>query len=380
VDNVGSSTDGALTGFSLPSAAIVVGMTAIKRPTIRVSDPSELLEAIPYLIGFHPRESLVLIGFRHDPETSYRRQIGVSVRVDLPPTTPSQSDLLPLAAALRRAGIESCIAAVLTSDVGPAPTEDLRWDVLAQTLAQSLDDEDILLEDVLLANDTHWWSMQCSNDLCCPPEGTQRAVGCSVTAAEATVAGLVALPDREAVERMVDPLPDEDRLRLHGVLAAAVQRVSDAAHADRLRRVRRTDENALFAEIELWSDRGRQSRSLSDRRLARFGVALSDVAIRDSLWLAIDEGRCDATDFLRELLRRLPSPYDAPALFLFGWSQWRLGNGTLAAIAAERALASNPDYSAARLLQEAVLNGIDPRSFPTLVLPDAAAEVLPDQR
>ncbi len=51
-----------------------------------------------------------------------------------------------------------------------------------------------------------------------------------------------------------------------------------------------------------------------------------------------------------DLARRLPAPYDAAPLFLFGWASWRSGNGALAGIAAERALDSDPSYSAADLL------------------------------
>jgi hypothetical protein len=71
----------------------------------------------------------------------------------------------------------------------------------------------------------------------------------------------------------------------------------------------------------------------------------------------------------RELGRRLPSPYDAPALFLFGWSAWRAGDGASAGIAADRAVASDPDYSAADLLRAAISSGVDPRQMPRLRMP-----------
>jgi hypothetical protein len=64
----------------------------------------------------------------------------------------------------------------------------------------------------------------------------------------------------------------------------------------------------------------------------------------------------------------LPSPYDAPPLFLFGWAAWRSGDGTLAGIAAERAVASDPNYSLADLLLAALSHGLDPRRFRKLRL------------
>jgi hypothetical protein len=107
-------------------------------------------------------------------------------------------------------------------------------------------------------------------------------------------------------------------------------------------------------------------RRLSNGQLARHAIALGELTVRDELWLAIDECALDPSPYLLQLIRRLPAPYDAAPLFLFGWQQWRAGNGTLAGMAAERALASDPAYSGAHLLLAAVRNGLNPGSTPTL--------------
>jgi len=69
------------------------------------------------------------------------------------------------------------------------------------------------------------------------------------------------------------------------------------------------------------------------------------------------------------LARRLPDPYGAAPLFLAGWRAFRDGNGALDCIAADLALAAEPDYSAAELLRTALARGVDPRSMPTLRQP-----------
>lgn len=98
----------------------------------------------------------------------------------------------------------------------------------------------------------------------------------------------------------------------------------------------------------------------------RFAVALQRYAVRDSLWTAVDDGRLDARGLWRQLARRLPAPYDAPALFLFGWRTYRDGDGALAGMAAHRAIDSDPGYSAADLLLAALARGVDPRKLPRL--------------
>ena len=71
----------------------------------------------------------------------------------------------------------------------------------------------------------------------------------------------------------------------------------------------------------------------------------------------MDEGRVDGRVLWRYLARRLPAPYDAAPLFLFGWRSYRDGDGALASMAAERALSSDPGYSAADLLLAALSQG-----------------------
>ncbi|HEX8520300.1 MAG TPA: DUF4192 family protein, partial [Pseudonocardia sp.] len=50
-------------------------------PVVRLRDPGELLAGVPFLLGFHPRESLVLLALGG----SSGRRVGLVQRVDLPP-------------------------------------------------------------------------------------------------------------------------------------------------------------------------------------------------------------------------------------------------------------------------------------------------------
>jgi hypothetical protein len=97
-------------------------------------------------------------------------------------------------------------------------------------------------------------------------------------------------------------------------------------------------------------------------------VALAKTAVRDAVWVAIDNGRLDGRALWRDLGRRLPSPYDAPPLFLYGWAAWRAGDGASAGIAAERAVLSDSTYVAADLLLAAVAYGVSPHGMRRLRL------------
>jgi hypothetical protein len=102
---------------------------------------------------------------------------------------------------------------------------------------------------------------------------------------------------------------------------------------------------------------------------AQILVALSDPSIRDHCWLGAERdggGGGDRLALWAELVHTAVPPYDAAPLFLLGWTAWRRGDGVLARMAAERALASDAGYLAARLLLDAVEVGLDPRTLPYL--------------
>ena len=51
-------------------------MSAPTAGSIRLSDPSELIAAVPHLLGFHPHDSVVLLAL-------HGRNLGLTLRTDL---------------------------------------------------------------------------------------------------------------------------------------------------------------------------------------------------------------------------------------------------------------------------------------------------------
>lgn len=363
-------------------------MTSCELPRIRISDPGELIETVPYLLGFHPRESLVLIGFAGG---AGQQQIQVTVRLDLPDPAAGGLDaeaLRPLGDVLRRADCEAMAAVLVTESVrgDPRACEELVAcrDLVTVTMAAA----GVEVLDVLVATGRRWWSLCCERLECCPGAGRQRVLGCSEAAAQATFAGLVALPDRQAMAATLAGRSAEQRAALLPRLAEAELARTELARTELIRTelIRTEPAKAAPAKAEPGRDgaapeqAGRRQAQvaallaaaaefqpdLSAERLAGHAVALTDLAVRDALWLAVDDGATGVSRLMAELHTRLPPPYDAAPLFLFGWSQWRAGNATLAMMAAERVLESQPGYSAAVLLVTAAQRGLDPRTVPAL--------------
>jgi Domain of unknown function (DUF4192) len=309
-------------------------------PPVRITGPASLIAAVPYLLGFEPTDSLVLIGL-HD------RQVTVTARVDLDDLDHPQA----------AADLMSVLATKAQSTDVVAVTYGHRTetDTIAATAAAS---GMRLLEHVRVA-DGRYWSLTCPIEGCCPADGRPLATDNAV-AAEFVALGASKARSREDLDAMFSPVPDTDRFA--PLIHAAEQAALDQRFAGRQAARVTSDKRALFAASR------RTDRRWSDAETARYAAALAGYEIRDALWLAIEDGHFDGRDLFLYLARTLPESHRAPALFLFGWKSWREGNGALASMAVDRALHADPGYAAATLLQAALTQGIDPRRMPRLRL------------
>lgn len=328
----------------------------------RISGPAELIAAVPYLLGFRVDDSLVLIGLREG-------QLMVTARADLADVDgalqhgatsgPSAvCDLLDdTLATLLRAGSSELVGVVFSS-TRPAADRHLPHAGLAERLTALAEDRDLAVRDVLLVAAERWWSYHCDDAACCPAQGRPVAEHTGRFTAEAVAAGIAPLPDRAALAATLDPTGELPSIRQ---MLDAEDAAINAALSGTAQSFDRCVTRDLFAAA-----RAEHPEQIALTDIARFGVALREHPLRDAVWLAVDEQRLDGRDLWRTLAARLPDPQAAAPLFLYAWASWRTGNGALASIAADRALVSDPDYSAAHLLMAALARGIDPRQLPRL--------------
>ena len=100
---------------------------------------------------------------------------------------------------------------------------------------------------------------------------------------------------------------------------------------------------------------------LSDAELAGVGATLADVRVRDLLFTMANSDAAAAAEALWALLARmLPQPLRAEALTLLAFSAYLRGDGPLAGVALEAALAEDPDHRMAGPLDTALQGGVRP--------------------
>src|SRR5690606_22288696 len=88
-------------------------------------------------------------------------------------------------------------------------------------------------------------------------------------------------------------------------------------------------------------------------------LLLTSLRVRDHAWEAIRTEQPHLRLWSDVTRRVEPSLAAAPASLL-AFTAWRRGDGTLAQLALERALAADPGYSMALLLRDGISRGVPP--------------------
>ncbi|WP_347057284.1 DUF4192 domain-containing protein [Blastococcus sp. HT6-30] len=347
------------------------------RPEVRISDPGEVAAALPHLLGFHPSESLVLIGLG-GPSGG---RVGLTVRGDIPTAGDGAATARLLARGLRTDDPAAALVVVVSEvadelDEGPARGCGLPHRSLVHELVLALAAVDVPVRDVLLVRRGRWWSYDCPHPCCAPSAGTPLPGGVSVLAVASVSTGQVVAADRRALAARLTAPPGAVAgvRRACARVAAGSQQVVEAAPA--------AASDAVVRRAVARSRPGAPAGAgpLDDDELARLLRILQDVGARDrALQLALGEDAVAAELLWTDCTRRAPAPLDAAPATLLAVSAWLRGDGALANVALDRALRSDPGYSLARLLSQALAACLPPAELRTLIV-RAGAPGLPRAR
>ncbi|MEU1530650.1 DUF4192 domain-containing protein [Streptomyces fagopyri] len=352
---------------------------------ITLRTPAELADALPYLLGYRPEDSIVLAAL-HDGER--RGRFGGRARLGIPAQAddwPSVADQLAhgLVKGSERRGArpESMVAYLCQEPSSGESGRDVmeRLRPLAQLLRTACGRLDVPVIEALCISDGRFWSYCCPGQGCCSPEGEAMGLpGTSVLAAAATYAGLQVRGSlRELTARLV---PWERRAAVDQEMAL------DAANRALIPRILDDESRAVVSEETLAQARrllkrfaeappvsGIRPADLRDDGLletdeaASLILGLQDRTTRDRAaeWMEGDEAG-PALRLWRALARRCVGSYGehaAAPLTLAGWVAWSSGDELEAREALAMALAADPDYLFARLLHQACNEGLDPESI-----------------
>ncbi|MCX4904901.1 DUF4192 family protein [Streptomyces sp. NBC_00878] len=388
---------------------------------VTLRTPAELADALPYLLGYRPEDSIVLAAL-HDRDGrgrfGGRARLGIPANADDWPSVAGQLTHGLVKGSERRGALPESIVAFLCQDPrdgesGREVMERLR--PLAQLLRTACGALDVPVIEALCISDGRFWSYCCPSEQCCPPDGTAMGLpGTSVLAAAATYAGLQVRGSLKEFRARLVPWETaaalEQESALDAVSMALVPRILD----DESRAVVATETLDLahrvmgrFADCTPGSGAsgasgvsaasgpsdpsgpsgpsgapavphvsgvsGALSADLRDDELlghdeaATLILGLQDRTTRDRAteWMEGDEAG-PALRLWRALARRCVGPYGehaAAPLTLAGWVAWSSGDELEAREALSMALGADPGYLFAHLLHQACNEGLDPESI-----------------
>ena len=309
-----------------------------------LTSPHDLLAAIPFLIGYHPENSLVLVALKDD-------NVGMAMRVDMPTDIAPESYDLLATHFQREAADAALIVAYVDSESDPEA-------VLINTSAALLR-AGISIKESLIVRDGRYRSMLCHDSECCPPLGSPIPdIDSSRIAAEHVIAG--------------HPMPFANVSGLVQSIAALPSAMEESWQSEVRAFWIESDSESLLdlqrdgatAVIDLAGEYA-QGRGAEDRELAARVIGrISDIQVRDYALGSHNDETADAYwQMWRELLLIAPRGFVAPIASIFAALAYERGEGALAHKALDRALADDERYSLALLLRRVFTAGWPPQSF-----------------
>ena len=310
-----------------------------------LTSPHDLLAAIPFLIGYHPQDSLVLVALKDEAG-------GMAMRVDMPVGVSAEGyDLL--ASHFLRDGADGALIVAYVGE-GAVDPENVLINTSAALVRAGID-----IKESLIVRDNRFRSMICSDLACCPPEGSAIPdLGSSRIAAEHVIAGHpMPFENVDGLVQSIAALPSS----FESVWADEVQAFWVSSDSEEIQELQRDGATAIIDLVgEYREGRGAEDRELAARVIGR----LSDIQVRDfALGSHTDESADCYWAMWRDLLRIAPRGFVAPVACLFAAMAYERGEGALAHKGLDRGLGDDDQYSLAHLLRRVFTAGWPPQSF-----------------
>ncbi|MEU5263965.1 DUF4192 domain-containing protein [Amycolatopsis sp. NPDC021455] len=322
--------------------------TPAGRSPVDLRNPAQLLAALPYLIGFRPENSVLLLGHR----APAGNRLGLVLRGDLPRREDRARQARALAPKLAEephTGVTLVIVGGRRRSGGPPPHAGF-----VEKLSAALAEFGLpVLHAIWAADIAAGAPWGCYADADCGGELPDPRA--TVAAAVATEGGAVFFGSRDELAALLAPRSPEAVARRADLLARQSElpwpeatRFADAA-----------------SEIRAAFDRRRRDEGPpTDEEAVLLAQALKLPEIRDEcLGMAVPPGTPVARAAERlwlTLVRELPAPERAEAAALLGYTAYMRGDGTFAGMALENALDANPGHVLAGLLRTVLRLGFPP--------------------
>jgi hypothetical protein len=309
-------------------------------PRIRISTPTDVLEAVPVLLRFYPTESLVGLFLDHTPQGA---MLGLTARADLPT---DEADTVDLAAGMADtlSRYAEGIFVLYTADQDEARAT-------MRTLLERLDPSKVRL--AVLATMLGWTTVDPER-----PDVIQWTNAYPTTtgtvAATLAEAGFYAMGTRDDIADSIKA-PDRETAEDYA-LGRALDAVPTNPTADEMAE--------MTEEVHHWvTEYLRQPTTIIAEEAAYIAARLRFSGPRDEVFRLLDSDTSQALAALWQAVAGMTPDTDAlPVLAVLALSAWVGRDGTLANVAIERAqtLPDGPGASLIALVNTLIVRQVHP--------------------
>ena len=307
-----------------------------------VRSEADVLALIPFTLGFHPEDSLVLVTLGAGSRPFH-------ARIDLPDGLEELGCVVErLVLAAVRNDAERAMVVLYTED-------ECLAEAAAAMLGGALAAAGVAVLLSMRADGHRWYPLGVDSWDTRALEGVPYDVRSHELTSLSVLEGKVTFRNREELVDSLTPVDPE-----------AVEELFTAYAA--LGRLDPSDRSLLVAEgrwlVEQLRMRLDRSDPMPASTAARVLRAVGERDVRDLAWCEITARDAEAHVRLwRDLVRRSPEELVAPVAGLLAFSAWLAGDGALAWCAVDRSLRADPDHVLARLVGRALDAAMPPSSW-----------------
>jgi hypothetical protein len=366
-NNLSAGTCDPQVSSAVPSPAATAD-TQMAECRVQAGSPAGILAVVPGLLGFEPGRSFVVMGTKPP-----RSRVQVTLRFDLPDPCDSRraAEIAEVAVSVLAAqDIATAVAVGYGSDEAVSP--------VVSALRERTQQARITLTELLRADHQRYWSYVCTEPSCCPVEGTPFDITDHPAARAMAIAGRQVLASRDELGVSLAAADDAAAEAMRRAVRRAQQQIGECVARvtgvnHRIARRRVTTAAGRLAVVEAIG-RYRAGETVDTVLAAWLTVALREVRVRDDAWARmLPEHRAAHRRLWTDLTRLAGPGYVAAPATLLAFVAWQSGDGALANIALDRALADNPRYSMAKLLRQVLDSGAPPQLARLPMTPEEVA-------
>jgi hypothetical protein len=340
----------------------------------QLTTPQDLLAAVPFMVGYHPSNSLVIMAMRED-------HISMAMRVDFPSAEAIEEIATNIYRHLSRASIDEVI---LVGYLPPAHFSDN----LLTGISDALRALGVGIKEAIIVRNDRYRSTICEDQQCCPPDGNliQPLSDSRITAEQVALGNPLPFLDLTAMRQSIAPRRDgAEGKKLQRAIQSFDAIDYDVTDALAILASQREGANAVSDFVDRFKERGAPEDA---QLVALVLVRLLDLQVRDYAMGISNPERYSADrptsnshnvgdthavnevqsiwnigDAWRWLLTMAPPGYVAPVAVIFAAFCYEQGEGALAQRSLDRAFDDDSSYGMAKLLRRTFAAGWPPSAF-----------------